>query len=222
MQNNILIIGYGDIAKRLIKVLGTEFISIYAISRSGSNDQNINKINWDWLSDKVIDLKVKNFDSVIIIPKPSSLNEKGYIDGFVLATQNIVNLLSSVNINKVIAVSSTRVYGSSHKGLVDESSIEMPSDYRGELIMKYESALSKTYGPKLTILRFSGLYDSQSNKITHNKLHRDQAAKIIAHFVEYQSENSQTNIINCAEDSKILSSEKSIGNTKLKKSGFNF
>lgn len=222
MQKNILIIGYGDIAKRLIKVLGTEFISIYAISRSGSNDQNINKINWDWLSDKVIDLKVKNFDSVIIIPKPSSLNEKGYIDGFVLATQNIVNLLSSVNINKVIAVSSTRVYGSSHKGLVDESSIEMPSDYRGELIMKYESALSKTYGPKLTILRFSGLYDSQSNKITHNKLHRDQAAKIIAHFVEYQTENSQTNIINCAEDSKILSSEKSIGNTKLKKSGFNF
>jgi nucleoside-diphosphate-sugar epimerase len=222
MHKNILIIGYGDIAKRLVKVLGTEFISIYAISRNDSNDQNVQKINWDWLSDKVVDLKVKNFDSVIIIPKPSSLNEKGYIDGFVLATQNILNLLSSVNINRVIAISSTRVYGSSHKGLVDESSIEMPSDYRGELIMKYESALSKTYGPKLTILRFSGLYDSQSNKITHNKLHRDQAAKIIAHFMEYQSENSQTNIINCTEDSKILSSEKSIGNAKLKKSGFNF
>ena len=152
MHKNILIIGYGDIAKRLIKVLGTEFISIYAISRNDSNDQNIIKINWDWLSDKIVDLKVKNFDSVIIIPKPSSLNEKGYIDGFVLATQNILNLLSSVNINRVIAVSSTRVYGSSHKGHVDELSIEMPSDYRGELIMKYESALSKTYGPKLLSL----------------------------------------------------------------------
>ena len=222
MQKNILIIGYGDIAKRLIKILGTESISIYAISRSESSDQNINKINWDWLSDKMVDLKVKNFDSVIIIPKPSSLDEEGYTEGFVLATQNMLNLLSSANVNRVIAVSSTRVYGSSHKGLVDESSIEKPSDYRGELIMKYESAFSKTYGPKLTILRFSGLYDSQSNKITHNKLHRDQAAKIIAHFMEYQSVNSQTNIINCAEDSKILSSEKSIGNAKLKKTGFNF
>ena len=206
----------------MIKVLATELISIYAISRYDSNDQNINKINWDWLSDKIVDWKVKNFDSVIRLPKPSSLDEKGYIEGFVLATQNILNLLSSANINRVIAVSSTRVYGTSHKGLVDESSIEMPSDYRGELIMKYESALSKRYGPKLTILRFSGLYDSQSNKITHNKLHRDQAAKIIAHFMEYQSKNSQTNIINCAEDSKILFSEKSIGNAKLKKSGFNF
>jgi nucleoside-diphosphate-sugar epimerase len=222
MQKNILIIGYGDIAKRLIKVLGTEFISIYAISRNDSIDQNINKINWDWLSDEMVNLKVKNFDSVIIIPKPSSLDEKGYVEGFVLATQNILKLLSNVNLNRVIAVSSTRVYGNTHKGLVDESFIEKPSDYRGELIMKYESALSKTYGPRLTILRFSGLYDNQSNKITHNKLHRDQAAKIIAHFMGYQSENSQTNIINCAEDSKISSSEKSIGNAKLKKTGFNF
>jgi nucleoside-diphosphate-sugar epimerase len=222
MKKNILIIGYGDIAKRLIKVLHTEFISIYAISRNDSKDHNINKINWDWLSDKTVDLEVKNFDSVIIIPKPSSLDEKGYKEGFVLATQNILNLLSSININKVIAVSSTRVYGSSHKGLVDESSIEMPSDYRGELIMKYESALSQIYGSKLIILRFSGLYDKQSNKITHNKLHRDQAAKIIAHFMKYQSKNRQADIINCSEDSKILSSKKSIGNTKLKKTGFNF
>ena len=222
MKKNILIIGYGDIAKRLIKVLGTEFISIYAISRNDSNDHNINKINWDWLSDKMVDLNVKNFDSVIIIPKPSSLDEKGYKEGFVLATQNILNLLSGVNINKVIAVSSTRVYGSSHKGLVDESSIEMPSDYRGELIMKYELALSEMYGPKLTVLRFSGLYDNQSKKISHNKLHRDQAARIIAHFMQHQTKNSQTDIINCSEDSKILSSEKSIGNAKLKKRGFKF
>ena len=62
MQKNILIIGYGDIAKRLIKVLDTESINIYAISRNDSNNPNINKFNWDWLSDKKIDLKdEKNF-----------------------------------------------------------------------------------------------------------------------------------------------------------------
>ena len=157
----------------------------------------------------MVDLKVKNFDSVIIIPKPSSLDEKGYIEGFVLATQNILNLLSGANINRVIAVSSTRVYGNSHKGLVDESSTEMPSDYRGELIMKYESALSKTYGPKLTILRFSGLYDSQSNKITHNKLHRDRFAKIIAHLWNINLKTVKL-ILLIALCSKILSSEKQL------------
>ena len=63
MQKNILIIGYGDIAKRLVKILDTKSINIYAISRNDSNNPNINKFNWDWLSDKKIDLKAKNFDS---------------------------------------------------------------------------------------------------------------------------------------------------------------
>ena len=222
MQKNILIIGYGDIAKRLIKVIGTESINIYAISRNDSNNPNINKFNWDWLSDKKIDLKAKNFDSVIIIPTPSSLDEKGYEDGFKIATKNILNLLSNLNINKVIAISSTRVYGSHHKGAVDEESIEKPSEFRGKLILEYEIAFSQTFASKLSILRFSGLYDDQSKKISHNKLHRDQAAKIIAHFMEYKPESSQTNIVNCSEDSEILVSEKSIMNTKLKQTGFRF
>ena len=222
MQKNILIIGYWDIAKRLIKVIGTESINIFAISRNDSNNPNINKFNWDWLSDKKIDLKAKNFDSAIIIPKPSSLDEKGYKDGFIIATKNILSLLSNLNINKVIAISSTRVYGGHHKGAVDEKSIEKPSEFRGKLILEYEIALSEILGPKLTILRFSGLYDNQSKKTSHNKLHRDQAAKIIDHFIENKSESSQANIINCSEDSEILFSEKSIINTKLKQSGFKF
>jgi nucleoside-diphosphate-sugar epimerase len=222
MQKNILIIGYGDIAKRLIKVLDTESINIYAVSRNDSTNPNINKFNWDWLSDKKIDFQAKNFDSVIIIPKPSSLDENGYKDGFIIATKNILNLLSNLNINKIIAISSTRVYGSHHKGAVDEKSIEKPSEYRGKLILEYEIALSQIFGSKLTILRFSGLYDDQSKKTTHNKLHRDQAAKIIAHFMEYKSESNQANIINCSEDSKILVSKKSIINNKLKQKGFRF
>jgi nucleoside-diphosphate-sugar epimerase len=222
MQKNILIIGYGDVAKRLIKVLDTKSKNIYAISRNDSSNPNINKFNWDWLSDKKVDLKAKNFDSVIIIPKPSSLDEKGYKDGFIIATQNILNLLSNLNINKVIAISSTRVYGGHHKGPVDEKSIEKPSEFRGKLILEYEAALSQIFEPKLTILRFSGLYDNQSKKTSHNKLHRDQAAKIIAHFIEYKSESVQAIIINCSEDSEILFSEKSIINTKLKQTGFKF
>ena len=76
MQKNILIIGYGDIAKRLIKILDTESINIYAISRNDSNNTNINKFNWDWLSDKKIDLKAKNFDSVIISQSLAALMRK--------------------------------------------------------------------------------------------------------------------------------------------------
>ena len=40
--------------------------------------------------------------------------------------------------------------------------------------------------------------------------------------MEYKPESSQTNIVNCSEDSEILVSEKSIMNTKLKQTGFRF
>ena len=56
MQKNILIIGYGDIAKRLVKRLASQPINIYAISRNDSDDLRIKKLNWDWLSYKKIDL----------------------------------------------------------------------------------------------------------------------------------------------------------------------
>ena len=171
MQKNILIIGYGDIAKRLIKVIGTESINISAISRNDSNNPNINKFNWDWLSDKKIDLKAKNFDSAIIIPKPSSLDEKGYKDGFIIATKNILNLLSNLNINKVIAISSTRVYGGHHKGAVDEKSIEKPSEFRGKLILEYE----KTFMPFLLLSkkRYVGMlheFDINKAKTSYDKI----------------------------------------------------
>ena len=59
MQKNILIIGYGDIAKRLVKRLASQPINIYAISRNGSDDLRIkNLIGIGFLIKKLI-LKLK-------------------------------------------------------------------------------------------------------------------------------------------------------------------
>ena len=105
MNKNILIIGYGDIGSRLSKKLKEQSANIYAVSRHNSTNQNIVKINWDWLSKKKLELPKVIFDSVIIIPKPSSLDEAGYNDGFNLSIKNIINSLQNVNIKNVIAIS---------------------------------------------------------------------------------------------------------------------
>jgi hypothetical protein len=63
------------------------------VSRHDSLDQNIIKINWDWLSNSNLDLPKITFDSVIIIPKPSNLDENGYRDGFISSLENITNSL---------------------------------------------------------------------------------------------------------------------------------
>ena len=70
---------------------------------------------------------------------------------------------------------------------------------------------------KLIILRFSGLYDSLTNKKPENHLHRDNAAKIIRFFIENDFNYSSPEIFNCSEDKSV-----SISNKKLKKAGFIF
>ena len=143
MNKNILIIGYGDIGNRLSKILKEQSTNIYAVSRHDSLDQNIIKINWDWLSNSNLDLPKITFDSVIIIPKPSNLDENGYRDGFISSLENITNSLQNVNIKSVIAISSTRVYGDHQLGYIDEATLTEPSDFRGNLIKEYELTLSE-------------------------------------------------------------------------------
>jgi nucleoside-diphosphate-sugar epimerase len=222
MNKNILIIGYGDIGNRLSKILKEQSANIYAVSRHGSLDQNIIKINWDWLSNSNLDLPKITFDSVIIIPKPSNLDENGYRDGFISSLANIINSLQNVDIKSVIAISSTRVYGDHQKGPINEETSVEPSDFRGRFIKDYELLLNKSFTNNLNILRFAGLYKEDSEHISHNRLNRDTAANIISFVIDKLSGNEANSIYNCSEDSEILESTKSIRNDKLKKAGFKF
>src|SRR6056300_382654 len=204
MNKNILIIGYGDIGSRLSKILKEQSANIYAVSRHDSLNQNIIKINWDWLSNNNLDLPRVTFDSVIIIPKPSNLDEDGYRDGFISSLENITNSLQNADIKSVIAISSTRFYGDHQLVYIDESTLAEPSDFRGNLIKEYELTLNQSFPEYLNILRFSGLYIDSSKHSSHNRLNRNTAAKIISFAIDKLSQNKENDIYNCSEDCEIL------------------
>ena len=217
MKKNILIIGFGDIAKRLTHNLNKDIYNIYGVSRQDNEIKNF--IKWDWLSEDLPNLNNIDFESIVFIPKPSSSSERGYKDGFINSIKNIQKLLSTISFNKFISISSTRVYGKDKDRVFNELDAPKPSDYRGRIISIYEANQIKNYKDKLLILRFSGLYDSDSIEIPKNHLHRDNAAKIIQFFVENNFNNSSYEIFNCSEDSANLSN---ISNEKLKELGFIF
>tara|TARA_B100001250_G_scaffold99523_1_gene83746 strand:+ start:405 stop:1070 length:666 start_codon:yes stop_codon:yes gene_type:complete len=217
MKKNILIIGYGDIAKRLTNNTNKDVYEIYGVSRQDKKNKNFTK--WDWLSKELPSLDNIDFESIVFIPKPSSLDEIGYKDGFINSIENIQKLLSAVSFKKFISISSTRIYGKDRDKIFNELDNPKPNDYRGRIISTYEANQIKNYGDKLLILRFSGLYDSGSNNIPKNHLHRNNAAKIIKFFIEHNFNNSSHEIFNCSEDS---SNSGNISNEKLKKLGFIF
>ena len=217
MKKNILVIGYGDIANRLNLIIDKDKYHLYGISRTNKEFNINNHIKWDWLSTSSPELKKKNFETIIFLPKPSSIDEVGYNEGFIQSTENIFSLTKDILFNKFITISSTRVYGKNKRDLCLESDDIDPEEFRAKIINQYELNQIKRYENKLFILRFSGLYSSIMQKKSSNVLHRNNAAKIIYFFIQNSPDDNGNKIFNCSEDPID-----NISNNKLKEAGFIF
>ena len=219
-MENILIIGFGDIAVRLIQNFSKkDDYNFYSVSRSSKSLDNLNHIEWDWLSGKKLILPEITFSNIIFIPKPSAYTEEGYKDGFQTSLTNITNSLSNVNFECFMGISSTSVYGKQQFGLLTEEIEPKPDNFRGEIILKYEQRIESEIDAHTNILRFAGLYDpKEKTPEFHNKLSRNTASNIIDHFIH----SKKSGLFNCLEDNALISNGRNIINDKLKNSGFNF
>lgn len=220
MSKKVLILGYGDIANRLSKLLSKKDFDLYAVSKSIKKIENF--YLHDWLSDNQFELDQKDFDSVIFFPKPFDMSEAGYKKGFIDGSRSILNILEKINFRKLILISSTRVYGREQIGLLDESTEPQPSDYRGKLVYDYENLFIKKYHKQTFVLRFAGLYTNKSEVTFLNNLHRDSAAEIIYFILSNQNFETKSYIINCVNSVNAVPGERLISNKKLIDLGFKF
>ena len=215
MKNNILIIGFGDLAERLESYLLEKDNFILGLTRSPENYKGSNLLYWDWNLGDEFEVPIHNFDAVIFFPKPHEYNESGYEVGFINSLELIEKSLEKIEYKSFIGISSTRVYGAGQYGELLEANSPEPSDFRGEIVLNYENLVKSKFGAKSLILRLSGLYDNQNNwidsfvtnfdgqkrglpNIVTNRLHRDTCAEIIA-FAIHNDLYLNNDVINCSE-----------------------
>jgi len=220
MKKNVLIIGFGDIAKRITHNIDDNDYELYSISRGNHKSDIKNYFKWDWLSEEIPKLDIAEYDSIIFIPKPSSFDEDGYKKGFINSSENVFRLTSELSYKKFITISSTRVYGNNKSGIFMESDPLSEDDFRSKTLVKYENNQIKYYGKNLIILRFAGLYQTVSERKFVNYLHRNNAANIIKFFIENEFNSKEHQVFNCAEDRN--DEQGNISNSKLKSLGFIF
>ena len=221
MKKNILFIGFGDIAQRVCHIINEDEYQLHAISRGNNRSDIENYVEWDWLSSEIPKVDITEFDSIIFIPKPSSFDKDGYEKGFIHSSANVSRLSSELFYKKFITISSTRVYGKNKSGILKESDpLSKEDDFRTKTLINYEKNQIKNYVSDLIILRFSGLYESISQRNFVNHLHRNNAAKIIKFFIENEFNTKEHQIFNCAEDRN--DEQGNIANSKLKSLGFIF
>ena len=137
MKKNILIIGYGDLGKRLTNILDSNLYNFSHVSRNNKYDSD-DFIKWDWLSEKEFEHNFEKIDVVIFFPKPAKNDQSGYEDGFKNSAENLYKIIAKTSIDKFISISSTRVYNKESESLCREIDSIHPTDFRGKLIKQNE------------------------------------------------------------------------------------
>ena len=61
------------------------------LDKRPKKEDGVKSFYWDWTSENNFNFKGIMFDSIILIPKPSNMNEDGYRIGFIKALAHINN-----------------------------------------------------------------------------------------------------------------------------------
>ena len=159
MKKNIIIIGHGDLGNRLTRILNDEY-KVFHISRNNKFESS-NFIEWDWLSKDGLNIEAKTIDTVIFFPKPSKMDDKGYINGFINSSKNIYRELCNLPINKFISIFEaggvsdkkriSSIYGNMKIVLSDDPSLFKGIFYLIKILAELMKIISKFFLPNSVV-----------------------------------------------------------------------
>ncbi len=199
-RKSLLILGCGDIGTRVGTTLLAEGWLIHGARR------NVHALPGEFSAHRADyaapgglgGLREIRPDAVLATFNPLDRSVAGYRAGFLEGARNLLDFLGDHRPERIVFVSSTRVFAESGGGWVDEGSALATEDERAVLIADAERALLDS-GQKVSIIRFSGIYGNPGGhliaRVTRgdispaepatwgNRIHRDDCAGFICHLL---------------------------------------
>ena len=203
---NISILGCGwlgfPLAKRLIE-------NGFSVKGSTTSVEKLNVLEVDKIQPYLIDLseeKVKgnvadflSNSEILIIDIPPKLRGENK-ENFVKKIQNLIPFIEISNIEKVLFVSSTSVYGEDNT-IVTEETFPNPDTESGKQLLTVEKVLQSNLNFKTTVLRFGGLIGAERHPVKFlagkenlenpdapvNLIHQEDCIGIIEKIIEKDS-----------------------------------
>ncbi len=140
-------------------------------------------------------------DISILTPTPPSRDVEGYRAGYLRPVENLLALWQDLPPQRLIYVSSTRVYGDADGDWVDEASPLAPADGQAEVLVAAEQRLLDSHHD-VTVLRFSGIYGRSPSRLLariqagdivtpepphySNRIHRDDCVGFLLHLLDLE------------------------------------
>ena len=216
-----LFIGFGDIARRCAEKLIDHGENVVGIARS---DKTIPAGVEFWqgnITESGILQRMGQeiFSSVVITLTPDGRDAQAYRRAYLEPVQSLVKLWQEHNPpQRIIFVSSTRVYGQQADDWVDELSPTEPVDEQGELLVQTEQCLLQS-SLAVCVLRFSGIYGPQRDFLIRqvqagkmgdnhftNRIHVEDCCGVILYLLRELSPQAFPKILLASDNSPVKSS----------------
>jgi len=197
MPKKLLIIGCGDIGFRLGQELQEYKVTGLRRSPSSANEalslRQCDGTDIDALSA----ILAEGFDAIVATYTPGAASEQAYQSSYVAGAKALLAALgkSGQSLEKLIWVSSSRVYGQEQGAWVDEFSPTEPKGYAGIALLAAERILAEADVP-LSVVRFSGIYGPGRDRLLKsvkagdggteaysNRIHIDDCVGFLAHLL---------------------------------------
>lgn len=199
---HILMIGYGKTSQRVAKQLFQQDHQITTVSLALKDDVFAEHLQQDIHQ---LDLsKIEPVDMVYVLLAPSRSSELSSIENYqktyVDSVQPIVRALKAHPVQRIIVVSSTRVYGEDEGLIINDDSPIQPKDEQGHLLLKMEQLWQQAYPEQVIIVRPTGIYGTSNARMYKlaettksypnihwsNRIHIDDLARFLAHLIHVE------------------------------------
>jgi nucleoside-diphosphate-sugar epimerase len=201
----ILIAGYGYVGSALARVLMGAGHEVWGIRRNWPLDiyRPTHAISADLLNPAAL-RDLPNVDVIVCCQAPNR-EQDTYERTYLEATQNVIDELEHSGATKLIFISSTSVYGTSHGEWIDEDTTPEAEGYlsdsakaHADILLAAEAAVLESDIPS-TVLRLGGVYGPGRNRLKPlkegkfqgsfdetytNRIHRDDICSAILLLIE--------------------------------------
>lgn len=200
---HILFIGYGKTSRRVAKQLFEQGHQITTISQSPKTDEFATHLIQDVHQLNLTQIKPIDWAYVLLSPSQSSI--EGYQQTYVDSVAPIVAALKQHPVQKIVVVSSTRVYGENKGERIDDESCIQSVDEQGRLLRQMEQLYQQAFPKQCIIIRPTGIYGTSVARMIKlaeitksypqihcsNRIHIDDLARFLAQLIHVEHpENS--------------------------------
>lgn len=170
-MSKYLIIGQSSIGKQVAIDLSAHH-PVVGVSRSDVKydaDEGERLTHWQQNALSLTADKLQDFTHIAIIVAPSGSAQdrvQAYQDSYLAICQHVADMANSLpNLCQVLFVSSTSVYGDDDGARIDEKTLAVPSSPTAQVLLTAENALRQAFGIKSVIVRASGIYGKNRQRM---------------------------------------------------------